>query len=130
MSNEDVWKDAFTAKNGTPFKRYVELPEGDPVKLQLKPENISSVIIGDFRYVFRMHDGGALVFKNPIKSNDNNARRLANHQDNIRHQQQQSQVTLSSQHVEWLEEAATNSRLTFEVIQRIEKFLMDFESGK
>lgn len=124
MSEDNIGSPWKIAKNGTSeYALYDDLPEGDNVKLQLRPENDSGVTIGDFRYVFKIYnDRPAIVFRNPIRSND--AR--PSQQDNRPQQQyrrEQPHVVLSTQHIEWIRQAAIDSRQTLESVRRIEKFL-------
>ncbi len=123
-----LWKNAKTAKNGIPYVRYDDLPEGSYIKSQLRQEDGSSVTIDGFRYVLSIYNGRALVFRNPTKSNNDINIKPTSPQDRDRSQsdndrQGQQQVVLSLQIVEWIRQNAIDSRQTLEVVKWIKEFL-------
>jgi len=69
-NNDPIWNDAPVAKNGVKFRLLDDFPEGHPVR-QIEQKNNASKVIGENRYVYREHEGGALVFRNPIKWSNN-----------------------------------------------------------
>jgi hypothetical protein len=78
-------------------------------------------------YVLKIYDGRALVFRNPIGSSD----RGPNHQSRSSNEgYSPQQAIFSLQHVQWLEQAAMNSRLALESVRRIEKVLTDFAPSR
>jgi hypothetical protein len=126
-NNDPIWNDAPVAKNGVKFRRYDDFSEGHPVR-QIRPEDNASIIIGEYRYVYREHEGDALVFRNPIKSSNNINVNVNTKPSNDAHTQSQTQLD-GRQIIDKLSEIAAKLSEITSIVRRMEMHMLGSKSG-